>query len=93
MKQYYIYFLTNKTHDILYIGVTNDLQRRNFEHKQKLIDGFSKTYNVTKLVYYEVYDDINLAIAREKQLKKWRREKKDMLVNQMNPQWKELTEF
>ena len=74
----------------MYIGVTNDLNRRVFEHKNELIDGFTKKYHVHKLVYYEKYSDINKAIAREKQLKRWTREKKNELVESKNPHWESL---
>ena len=69
MKSYYVYILTNKNNSVLYVGVTNDIVRRIWEHKSKLIEGFTKKYNVDKLVYYEKFDDPNSAIAREKQLK------------------------
>ena len=75
----------------MYIGVTNNLQRRISEHKSKLIDGFTKKYNVTKLVYYEYQTDINRAIEREKEIKAWRRSKKDALVITMNPNWDDLS--
>ena len=86
-KNYYVYLLTNWNNNVLYVGVTNDLNRRIYEHKNKLIDGFSKKYNLNKLVYVEETNDINAAIAREKEIKKWRREKKNKLVNQINPMW------
>jgi len=89
-KLYYVYFLTNWNNKVLYIGVTNDLERRHFEHKYKMTKGFTAKYNVHKLVYFEEYTDIRDAIAREKQLKKWRREKKNKLVDSMNPEWKDL---
>ena len=89
-RNYYIYILTNWNNTVMYIGVTNNLQRRLFEHKNKLIDGFSKKYNCNKLVYYELFFDINDAIRREKEIKKWRREKKNNLVESMNPKWKDL---
>jgi putative endonuclease len=73
--QYYVYLLTNWNNKVIYVGVTNDLERRIYEHKNKLIDGFTKTYNLKKLVYFEETNDILAAIAREKQIKKWRREK------------------
>jgi putative endonuclease len=91
-KQYYIYVLTNRTNRILYIGVTSDLARRIFEHKKKLVDGFSKKYNLNKLVYYEMTNDVNSAIRREKQLKNWHRDWKINLINQFNPEWKDLTD-
>ena len=89
--QYYIYILTNKNNNVLYIGVTNNLQRRLYEHQNKLVDGFTKKYNVNKLVYYEVYGDIEEAIKREKVLKKWARVKKDNLITNFNKEWKDLT--
>jgi len=91
-RQYYVYILTNKSNNVLYIGVTNDLIRRIFEHKNKLVDGFTKKYNLAKLVYYEATNDIESAIAREKQLKNWHREWKKNLINQFNPEWKDLGE-
>ena len=87
---YYIYFLTNKHFNVLYTGVTNDLTRRIYEHKNKLQKGFTKKYNVNCLVYYETYDSIIDAIMREKQIKGWSRKKKDELINQFNPEWKDL---
>ncbi len=89
-QQYYIYIITNKYNTVLYTGVTNDLIRRVYEHKEKLIAGFTKKYNVNKLVYYEIFADINDAIAREKQIKAGSRQKKIDLVNSMNPQWCDL---
>ena len=75
----------------MYAGVTNNLQRRIYEHKHKLIDGFTRKYNVNKLVYFEETSDITAAIVREKEIKKWRREKKDNLVASLNPEWKDLS--
>ena len=89
-QQYYIYILTNEYNTVLYTGVTNDLIKRVYEHKEKLIAGFTKKYNVNKLVYYEIFTDINNAIAREKQIKAGSRQKKIDLVNSMNPQWCDL---
>ncbi len=89
---YYVYILTNKTDSVMYIGVTNDLIRRLYEHKAKLIDGFTKKYNVNKLVYFEEYSDVKDAIVREKQLKGWVREKKNFLVQTKNPNWDDLGE-
>ncbi|MCE3232630.1 MAG: Excinuclease subunit domain protein [Rickettsiaceae bacterium] len=77
---------------MMYIGVTNNLERRTFEHKSKLIDGFTKKYNITKLVYYEETSSIESAILREKQLKGWVRRKKNNLVEKMNPKWSDLSE-
>ncbi len=90
-RQYYVYLLTNRSNDVLYVGVTNNLERRVFEHRNKLVEGFTKKYNLTKLVFYEVTDDIESAIRREKQLKNWRRAWKVDLVNESNPEWKDLS--
>ena len=87
---YYIYILTNKYNKVLYVGMTNDLVRRLYEHKNKLIEGFTKKYNIDKLVYYEHTSNIEAAIAREKEIKKWRREKKNKLIETNNPDWKDL---
>ena len=87
---YYIYILSNKNNSVVYVGVTNDLVRRCFEHKKKLIKGFTEKYNVDKLVYYEVFDHIDFAIRREKQLKGYSRAKKDMLIDAVNPEREEL---
>lgn len=89
-KNYYIYILTGWDCKVMYIGVTNDLKRRLYEHKNKNYPGFTKKYNVDKLVYYELFFDINDAIRREKELKKWRREKKNILVETKNPTWNDL---
>jgi putative endonuclease len=89
-KLYFVYILASKTRT-LYIGVTNDINRRLFEHKQKLISGFTEKYDIDSLVYYETYNDIKLAIEREKQIKKWRREKKTALIESMNPDWQDLS--
>jgi putative endonuclease len=90
MKNYYVYIMTNKS-KTLYTGVTNDLTRRVYEHKHKLIPGFTQKYNITKLVYYEETSDIHAAIAREKQIKGWLREKKINLIESMNPNWVDLS--
>ncbi len=74
----------------MYIGVTNDLVRRLYEHKNKLYDGFTKKYNLNKLVYFELFFDINEAVKREKEIKKWRRDKKNKLVESINPEWRDL---
>ena len=89
-KDYYVYILSNYTNTTLYIGVTGNINRRMYEHKNGLIDGFTKKYHVTKLVYAEECNNVDDAIMREKQLKKWRREKKEQLINSVNPEWKEL---
>ena len=88
---YYIYILTNTHHNVLYTGVTNDLERRCYEHKQKKIKGFTQKYNVDKLIYFERFDSIDLAIDREKQIKGFSREKKLALINKVNKEWKELS--
>ncbi len=82
--------MTNKNNSTLYTGVTNDLKRRVFEHKNKLLEGFTKKYNIDKLVFYEVYDEINNAIAREKQIKGGPRVKKIKLVEEINSKWNDL---
>ena len=90
-KSYYVYMLSNSS-KMLYIGVTNDLERRVYEHKMKLNEGFMKKYNLHQLIYYEDTDDIGRAIEREKQLKRWRREKKVWLIEKFNLSWKDLAE-
>ena len=89
-RNYYVYILTNVTNRVMYIGVTNDLKRRITEHQLGLFPGFTKQYHVHRLVYYEHYTDIRQAIAREKQLKGWTRAKKDALVEERNPEWREI---
>lgn len=91
-KEYYVYLLTNKTLTVLYTGVTNNLIRRIYEHKNKLQKGFTQKYNVDRLVYYEVYQSIIDAIEREKKIKGWSRKKKNRLVHTLNPLWKDLYE-
>ena len=83
--------MTNKS-KTLYVGMTNNLERRVYEHKNKLIEGFTKKYNINKLVYYETFDNVNDAIRREKQIKGWLRIKKIKLIESMNPKWKDLSE-
>jgi putative endonuclease len=90
-KTYYIYLLSN-TSKMIYIGVTNNLERRVFEHKSKQREGFTKKYNLHQLVYYEETDDIGRALEREKQLKGWKRQKKVALIESKNPKWKDLSE-
>ena len=92
MGNYYIYIITNKNNSTLYIGVTNNLERRIYEHRNKLLEGFSKKYNLNKLVYYECCSCIADAIHREKQLKGWKRVKKEELINTLNSEWKDLSE-
>jgi putative endonuclease len=91
-KQYCVYIMTNAHNTVLYTGVTNNLAHRVYEHKNGLGSKFAKKYNVHKLVYYEIGNDVNAAIAREKQIKGGSRKKKIDLVNNMNPQWKDLYE-
>jgi len=92
-KNYYVYLLTNWNNGVMYVGVTNNLKRRIYEHKNKLIEGFTEKYNVNKLVYFEQTQDIYTAITREKEIKKWRREKKNQLVNKSNAGWQDLSEM
>ncbi|WP_293074858.1 GIY-YIG nuclease family protein [Okeania sp. SIO3B5] len=89
-KEYYIYIMTNKRNTVLYTGVTNDLIKRVYEHKSKLVEGFTKKYNVNKLVYFEMYENPSEAIAREKQIKAGSRQKKINLINSINLEWKDL---
>ncbi|MCA9438810.1 MAG: GIY-YIG nuclease family protein [Candidatus Omnitrophica bacterium] len=91
-KTYYVYLMTNMHNSVLYLGVTNNLLRRVYEHKNKLTKGFTSKYNVQKLVYFEMTGEVQDAIAREKEIKKWRREKKNDLVESMNPEWNDLSE-
>ena len=86
----YVYILSNKKHGTIYIGVTNNLVRRIHEHKEKIIKSFSQKYDLTKLVYYEVFDSIVDVIAREKNLKNWKREWKVELIEKMTPEWEDL---
>ncbi len=90
MRNGYIYIITNRKNGTLYIGVTSNLVKRVYEHKSKITDGFSKKYNLTKLVYYEVFDNIENAIKREKQLKNWKREWKVELIEKVNREWNDL---
>jgi len=91
-KESYVYILTNYEQTVLYVGVTNNLIRRTFIHKEKFNNRFTKKYNLTKLVYYELFGDITMAIAREKQLKGGSRKKKIDLINKFNPSWDDLYE-
>jgi putative endonuclease len=90
-KIYYVYLPTNWNNKVMYVGVTNNLIRRIYEHKSGLVDGFTKRYKVNKLVYYEETNDVISAIAREKEIMKWRREKKDALVLTINAGWRDLS--
>lgn len=89
-KQSFVYIMTNYTNTTVYVGVTNNLRRRVYEHKNKTIEGSTKRYNLTKLVYYEVFDDVTMAIAREKQLKAGSRQKKNDLISEFNGKWEDL---
>ena len=91
-RSYFIYFLTNFTNKVLYVGVTNNLKRRLYEHKNDLVEGFTKKYRAHKLVYFEETGDVNAALSREKEIKAWRREKKNHLVNENNPEWLDLSD-
>lgn len=90
MKQYFIYILTNTYNTVFYTGITNNLKKRVWQHKQKLVSGFTEKYNLWKLVYYEVCEDVKSAIAREKQIKDYRREKKIALIKSLNPSFDEI---
>ena len=89
-SNFYVYIMTNENNSTVYIGVTNDINRRVYEHKHGLTGGFTKKYNLHKLVYVEHAGTATDAIAREKQLKGWKRERKNQLVNSVNPEWKDL---
>jgi putative endonuclease len=90
MKSYWVYILSGRTRT-LYVGVTNDLERRTYEHQNKLVPGFTSKYRVDRLVYFEEHADIRVAIEREKQIKSWRREKKMALIESRNPKWRDLS--
>lgn len=90
MRQYYVYIMTNASRT-LYTGVTNNLERRVFEHKNHLVEGFTTKYKITKLVYFEETSDITAAITREKQIKGWLRRKKVALIESVNPEWQDLS--
>ncbi len=91
MKEYYVYIMSGNNNNTIYIGVTNDIERRVYEHKEKINKGFTEKYNCTKLVYYEVHNQIIEAIYREKQLKKWNRAWKNELIETENPNWVDLS--
>jgi putative endonuclease len=91
-ENYYVYMMTNKRNTVLYTGVTNNLKKRVYEHKEKLTDGFTKKYNISKLVHYEIFEDMEIAILREKQIKAGSRQKKIDLVNSQNKEWADLDE-
>ncbi|PTM08562.1 MAG: excinuclease ABC subunit C [Bacteroidetes bacterium] len=92
MNKSHIYFMTNKNNTVIYIGVTSDLLKRVYQHKMKIYKGFTYKYNCDKLVYFEEFDDINLAITREKQLKTGNRKRKESLINSVNPEWNDLSD-
>ena len=92
-RQYYVYIMTNKHNNVLYTGVTNDLKKRTYEHKEKLVDGFTKQHNINKLIYYEAFDNANSAITREKKIKGGSRQKKVNLIKSLNPEWEDLYDY
>ena len=92
MEKYYIYIMTNKYNTVLYTGVTSNLHQRILQHRNNAFGGFTTRYNITKLIYFEEYSDVKAAIAREKQLKHWNREKKNGLIESLNPDWNDLGE-
>ena len=89
---YYVYMMSNWNNKVLYTGVTNNLERRVYEHKNKLIKGFTAKYNINKLVYYDYTNDVTSAITMEKKIKGWDRQKKNELIESINPQWKDLSD-
>ena len=91
MKSYFVYILTNKYNAVFYIGVINNLERRVYEHKNELVDGFTKKYKLKKLVYFEEFSNIRDALGREKQLKNWHRQWKINLIQSTNPSWKDFS--
>jgi len=92
IKRYFVYIMTNHHNTVLYTGVTSDIQRRVYQHREKLVEGFTKKYNVTKLVYIEETADVGAALVREKQIKAGSRQKKIDLINSINPEWRDLSE-
>jgi len=91
MKEFHVYTMTNQSRVVLYTGITNSLMRRVWQRQSGDIEGFTKTYKVNRLVYYECFDDPRTAIAREKEIKGWRRDKKNALIEKMNPKWADLS--
>ena len=91
MKTYFVYILTNWNDKVMYVGVTSNLEKRVYEHRNKMAGGFTEKYNVHKLVYFEHTNDVRVAIEREKEIKKWRREKKNKLVESKNPEWRDIS--
>jgi len=92
MNQYYVYMNTNPTYTVLYVGMTNNLEHRTSQHRNHILKGFTKKYNVTRLVYFEATEDVQAAIAREKQLKRWTRARKIALIESVNPEWRDLSD-
>ena len=92
MKQYCVYLLSNKNNTVIYAGMTSNLIKRIYQHKTKYYQGFTSKYNCDKLVYFEVFSDVNQAIDREKQIKAGNRKRKELLINSKNPEWKDLSE-
>ena len=90
-KRYYVYIMASYSR-VIYVGMTNDLRRRVEQHRQKLVEGFTQKYNVTRLIYYEMVEDVHAALAREKQIKAWRRSKKVVLIESVNLTWKDLSD-
>lgn len=90
MKQYYVYILTTKNNAAFYVGITSDLPKRIWQHKEKRADGHTKKYNISKLVYFETFDDPDNAIKREKRLKRWNRDWKIKIIEEGNPNWNDL---
>ena len=90
-NQYHVYIMTNKSRT-LYTGITNNIRKRVYEHKNKLIPGFTKKYNISRLIYFETFGDVYSAIAREKTIKGWLRKKKAQLISENNPEWKDLSQ-
>jgi putative endonuclease len=91
VKSFFVYMITNRSRVVLYTGITNSLERRVWQHLNRSINGFTKKYRVDRLVYYETFDDPRDAIAREKEIKGWRRSKKNALVEKLNPKWADLS--
>jgi putative endonuclease len=91
-EQFYVYIMTNRNNTVLYTGITSDLKKRTYEHKHKLIKGFTTRYNIDKLVYFEIFSDSYNAISREKQIKSGSRKKKILLIESVNPDWKDLSD-
>ncbi len=89
-NQHYVYMLTNKYKNVFYVGITNDIYGRIWEHKTKTFKGFSSKYNIDRLVYYEIFEDVDEAITKEKKIKRWNREWKVDMINDFNPTWKDL---